>query len=108
MPITSVEKNLDDLTITIVADFAAPLARLWESTPRRAVLGSAPTYPATFVRHDVAVGGRSVYRMTGPEGDEHYGVLGVDWVSTPRTPSRSSTGSRMPRAHRTPTCPAPT
>ena len=76
MPITSVEKNLDDLTITIVADFAAPLARLWDAyaDPRQIErFWGPPTYPATFVRHDVAVGGRSVYRMTGPEGDEHYG-----------------------------------
>ena len=33
MPITSVEKNLDDLTITIVADFAAPLADSGMPTP---------------------------------------------------------------------------
>ena len=31
MPITSVEKDLDQLTITIVADFTAPLARLWDA-----------------------------------------------------------------------------
>jgi hypothetical protein len=27
--VTSVEKDLDQLTITIVAEFAAPLRRLW-------------------------------------------------------------------------------
>jgi len=44
MPITSVEKDLDRLTITIVADFAAPLARvgcLRGPPPDRALLGSA-------------------------------------------------------------------
>jgi uncharacterized protein YndB with AHSA1/START domain len=76
MPITSVEKDLDALTITIVADFAAPLTRLWDAyaDPRQIErFWGPPSYPATFLRHDAAVGGRSVYRMTGPAGDEHYG-----------------------------------
>ena len=88
MPITSVEKNLDDLTITIVADFAAPLARLWDAyaDPRQIErFWGPPTYPATFVRHDVAVGGRSVYRMTGPEGDEHYGCWEWTGVNAPHS-----------------------
>lgn len=76
MPVTSVEKDLDNLSITIVADFAAPLTRLWDAyvDPRQIErFWGPPTYPATFLRHDAAVGGRSVYRMTGPTGDEHYG-----------------------------------
>ena len=76
MPITSVEKDLDNLTITIVADFAAPVTRLWDAyaDPRQIErFWGPPSYPATFLRHDVAVGGRSVYKMTGPTGDEHYG-----------------------------------
>jgi uncharacterized protein YndB with AHSA1/START domain len=76
MSITSVEKDLDQLTITIVADFAAPLQRLWDAyaDPRQIErFWGPPSYPATFLRHDAAPGGRSVYKMTGPEGDEHYG-----------------------------------
>ncbi|MDJ0333978.1 SRPBCC family protein [Salinibacterium sp. G-O1] len=76
MPVTSVEKDLDKLSITIVADFAAPVSRLWDAyiDPRQVErFWGPPTYPATFLRHDAAVGGRSVYRMTGPTGDEHYG-----------------------------------
>ncbi|MDP3208430.1 MAG: SRPBCC family protein, partial [Rhodoglobus sp.] len=38
-----------------------------------------PTYPAKFLRHDAVAGGRSVYFMTGPEGDVHYGCW--DWTS---------------------------
>ena len=37
------------------------------------------TYPATFLRQDAVTGGRSVYKMTGPEGDEHYGCW--EWIS---------------------------
>ena len=88
MPITSVEKNLDDLTITIVADFAAPLARLWDAyaDPRQIErFWGPPTYPATFLRHDVAVGGRSVYRMTGPEGEKYYGYWEIDAVDQPNS-----------------------
>jgi len=82
MPVTSVEKDLDQLTITIVADFAASVARLWDAytDPRQIErFWGPPTYPSTFLRHDAAVGGRSVYKMTGPEGDEHYGCW--DWTS---------------------------
>ena len=82
MPITSVEKDLDTLTITIVADFAAPLRRLWDAyaDPRQIErFWGPPSYPATFLRHDAAVGGRSIYKMTGPEGDEHYGCW--DWTA---------------------------
>lgn len=86
MPVTSVEKDLDQLTITIVADFAAPVTRLWDAyaDPRQIErFWGPPTYPATFLRHDVAVGGRSVYRMTGPSGDEHYGCWEWTDVSAP-------------------------
>jgi len=82
MPVTSVEKDLDQLTITIVADFAAPLRRLWDAytDPRQIErFWGPPTYPAKFVRHDAVAGGRSVYSMTGPEGDVVYGCW--DWTS---------------------------
>lgn len=83
MPVTSVEKDLDHLTITIVADFTAPLRRLWDAytDPRQLErFWGPPTYPATFLRHDAVTGGRSVYVMTGPEGDTHYGCW--EWTST--------------------------
>ena len=86
MPVTSVEKDLDQLTITIVADFAAPVSRLWDaySDPRQIErFWGPPTYPATFIRHDAAPGGRSVYRMTGPAGDQHYGCWEWTDVNAP-------------------------
>jgi len=82
MPVTSVEKDLDQLTITIVADFATTVARLWDAytDPRQIErFWGPPTYPAVFLRHDAAVGGRSIYKMTGPQGDEHYGCW--DWTA---------------------------
>lgn len=84
MPITSVEKNLDALTMTVVADFAATRERLWEAytDPRQIEKFWGPAeWPATFTRHDVFVGGRSDYFMTGPDGERSAGFwefLAVD------------------------------
>lgn len=82
MPVTAVEKDLDQLTITIVADFSASRRRVWDAytDPRQLErFWGPPTYPAKFLRHDALAGGRSVYSMTGPEGDTQYGCW--DWTS---------------------------
>jgi uncharacterized protein YndB with AHSA1/START domain len=82
MPVTSVEKDLDQLNLTIVADFAVPLTRLWDAyiDPRQIErFWGPPTYPATFFRHDAEIGGRSIYKMTGPDGEEPYGAW--EWTS---------------------------
>ncbi len=76
MPITSVHKDPEALTLTVVADFAAPLERLWDAyaDPRQLEkFWGPPTYPATFTRHDMFPGGRSAYAMTGPDGDVSRG-----------------------------------
>lgn len=76
MPITSVDTDPQALTLTVVADFTAPVRRLWDAylDPRQLErFWGPPTYPATFTRHDGFVGGLSNYYMTGPEGDRHYG-----------------------------------
>lgn len=84
MPITSVNKDPENLTMTIVADFPVPLRRLWDAyaDPRQLEkFWGPPTYPATFTRHDLYPGGRSEYYMTGPEGDRSAGYweyLAVD------------------------------
>lgn len=84
MPITSVEKDLDALTMTVTADFAASRQRLWEAytDPRQIERFWGPVeWPATFTRHDVFVGGRSAYVMTGPDGERSAGFwefLAVD------------------------------
>jgi len=82
MPVTSVDTDPVALTITIVAAFAAPVSRVWDAytDPRQIErFWGPPIYPATFLRHDAAVGGTSIYKMTGPEGDEHYGRW--DWTA---------------------------
>ena len=82
MPVTSVTRDPEALTMTVVADFAADLQRLWEVyvDPRQLErFWGPPDYPATFTRHDAAAGGRSSYRMTGPEGESHGGYW--EWLS---------------------------
>lgn len=71
MPITSVVKDPEALTMTVVADFAASRERVWEAytDPRQIEkFWGPPQWPATFLRHDVFPGGRSHFVMTGPDG----------------------------------------
>ena len=82
MPITSVTRDTDALTLTVVADFDAGVQRLWEAyvDPRQLErFWGPPSWPATFTRHDAAKGGRSDYRMTGPDGESSGGYW--EWLS---------------------------
>lgn len=88
MPITSVEKDLDALTLTVVADFPVPVRRLWDAyaDPRQIEKFWGPVdWPATFTRHDMAAGGRSEYYMTGPDGERSGGY----WAFRAVDPGRS-------------------
>ncbi|MDH6236722.1 SRPBCC family protein [Cryobacterium sp. CG_9.6] len=88
MPVTSIETDLDLLTLTIVADFSASLRRVWDAytDPRQIErFWGPPTYPATFLRHDAVAGGRSIYVMTGPDGDQHYGCWEWTAADAPHT-----------------------
>jgi uncharacterized protein YndB with AHSA1/START domain len=69
--VTSVETDYDQLTITVIADFDAPIEQIWElwSDPRKLERWwGPPTYPATFETHDLTPGGEASYVMTGPAG----------------------------------------
>lgn len=84
MTVTNVHRDVDALTMTITAEFDAPIARawkLWENPRQLERWWGPPTYPATFVDHDLTPGGVATYFMTGPEGDQFRGwwrVLAVD------------------------------
>ncbi|TDE98820.1 SRPBCC domain-containing protein [Occultella glacieicola] len=86
MPVTDVKHDMDNLTLTIVAEFAAPVSRVWDvyADPRQLerVFGP-PTYPATFVDHSLTPGSRSTYYMTSPEGEKHAGVWDITTVAEP-------------------------
>ncbi|MDP1858918.1 MAG: SRPBCC family protein [Gemmatimonadaceae bacterium] len=76
MPITTVTSDPKALTLTIVADYSASVERLWEAyaDPRQLERFWGPVeWPATFTRHDMAVGGESHYYMSGPAGERAHG-----------------------------------
>ena len=76
MTVTAIRKDVDALTLTIAAEYDAPPVRVWElwADPRQLERWwGPPTYPATVVAHDLAVGGSVSYYMTGPEGDRLWG-----------------------------------
>ncbi len=76
MPFVSSTKDAEALTLAIVSEFPATPERVWQlwQDPRQLERWwGPPGYPATFSRHDFAVPGRSVYYMTSPEGERHYG-----------------------------------
>jgi len=82
MPVTTITKDPAALTMTVVADFAVALDRLWDAyaDPRRLErFWGPPTWPAQFTRHDVAPGGLSRYTMTGPEGEVSHGYW--EWLT---------------------------
>ncbi|MFV2085368.1 SRPBCC family protein [Micromonospora sp. LOL_021] len=86
MPVTDVQQDLDNRTLTITADFAAPVERVWQvyANPRQLEkVWGPPTYPATVVDHDLTPGGRVTYYMTGPEGDKHAGYWLITAVDEP-------------------------
>jgi uncharacterized protein YndB with AHSA1/START domain len=87
MPVTDVTHDLDALTLTITADFAAPVERVWEvyADPRQLErVWGPPGFPATFVDHDLVPGGRMNYYMTSPEGEKYYAYWDVTGVDRPK------------------------
>jgi uncharacterized protein YndB with AHSA1/START domain len=88
MSVTSVDKNLDSLTITLVADFDAPIERVWQlwADPRKLERWwGPPSYPATVEKHDLTPGGDVTYFMTGPDGDQPRGWWRVTSVNPPKS-----------------------
>jgi uncharacterized protein YndB with AHSA1/START domain len=77
MPVTEVITDPEALTMTLVAEVAAPPARVWRAFTEPAQLErfwGPPGWPATFTQFDFAVGGRAHYMMTGPTGEKPRGA----------------------------------
>jgi uncharacterized protein YndB with AHSA1/START domain len=86
MSIVSVEKDFDRLRLTLVAEFEAPIERVWQlwADPRQLERWwGPPTYPATVETHDLAAGGEVTYLMTGPGGETSRGWWRVASVDPP-------------------------
>lgn len=84
MPVTDVTKDPTALTMTITSEWDTPPEAVWQlwSDPRKLERWwGPPTFPATFVEHDLRTGGRATYFMTGPDGEQHHGwwrIISVD------------------------------
>ncbi|MDP9494034.1 MAG: SRPBCC domain-containing protein [Actinomycetota bacterium] len=88
MSVTSVDKDFDSLTLNLLADFDAPIERVWRlwADPRQLERWwGPPTYPATVEEHDLAPGGDVTYFMTGPEGEKYRGWWRVTAVNPPQS-----------------------
>jgi uncharacterized protein YndB with AHSA1/START domain len=87
MPVVSTTPDTEQLTLTLVAEFAAPPQRVWQlwTDPRQLERWwGPPGWPATFTEHDVTVGGSSRYFMTGPNGEQAHGWWRVLAIDEPR------------------------
>ena len=88
MPVVTTTQDPERLTLTVVAELAAPPARVWQvwSDPRQLERWwGPPTWPATVEEHDFAPGGRSSYYMTGPEGEKARGWWRFTALDEPRS-----------------------
>jgi uncharacterized protein YndB with AHSA1/START domain len=88
MSVISVDKDYGSLTLTLVAEFEAPIDRVWQlwADPRRLERWwGPPSHPATVERHDLTPGGDVTYCMTGPEGDKNRGWWRVTSVDPPKS-----------------------
>ena len=87
MLVTDITKDVENRTIVITAEFAAPVERVWgiyEDARQLEKVWGPPEYPATFVDHELRPGARSTYYMTSPEGERFAGYWDITSVEAPR------------------------
>src|SRR5215208_1740509 len=88
MTVISVEKDVDSVSLLLVAEFDAPIERVWQlwADPRQLERWwGPPTHPATVEQHDLAAGGEVTFVMTGPGGERSRGWWRVTSVDPPRS-----------------------
>ena len=88
MPVVSMNKDVEALTLTMVAEYAVKPERVWQvwADPRQLERWwGPPTWPATFEQHEVKVGGESHYFMTGPDGEKARGWWRFTALDEPRS-----------------------
>jgi len=77
MPTIDITSDPEALTMTVVAEFDAPVERLWAiyTDPRQLErFWGPPGWPATFSEYDLSVGGHAHYAMNGPRGELSRGT----------------------------------
>jgi uncharacterized protein YndB with AHSA1/START domain len=86
MTVTRVDTDLEALTVTLVAEFPAPVQRVWQlwADPRQLERWwGPPGCRATVHEHDLVPGGLVTYVMALPGGKESGGWWRVETVDPP-------------------------
>ena len=76
MTVTSVDKDVGRLTLTVVADFDVAIGRVWRMWADPRLLErwwGPPSHPATVQEHDLSVGGAVTYVLSGRDGQTARG-----------------------------------
>jgi uncharacterized protein YndB with AHSA1/START domain len=88
LTVIRVDKDVDNLTLTLVAEFDAPIERVWQLWADPRLLErwwGPPTYPATVEAHELTPGGQVSYVLTGPDGQGNRGWWRITAVDPPRS-----------------------
>ncbi|QKJ18082.1 SRPBCC family protein [Microbacterium hominis] len=88
MPVTDITTDPEALTMTLTAEFAAPVERLWNAFTQPSQLErfwGPPGWPATFTEFEFVPGGVARYRMTGPAGETSRGGWEFLRIDAPRS-----------------------
>ena len=87
MTVTSIDKDVDNLTLTLVADFAAPPSGCGSCGPTRvsSSAGGAAQLPGHLRAARPEPGRRVTYFMTSPEGEKFHGWWRVTSVDAPKS-----------------------
>lgn len=76
MPLTSISKDPETLTLTVMSEYTVSQQRLWDAfaDPRQLERFWGPPFaPATFTHHDFKAGGRAEYYLELPDGEKWHG-----------------------------------
>ena len=87
MPVTDVTTDPENLTMTLTADFAAPVERVFDAftDPRQLErFWGPPGWPATFTEFDRTIGGFARYHMTSPRGEKSSAAWEFISIDEPR------------------------
>ena len=86
MTVISTRTDVDALTLTLVAEFGAPVERVWQVWADPRLLEAwycPPDFPATFTTYEFVVGGSAEYHATGPDGTRYPGWWTITAIDAP-------------------------
>src|SRR4029453_6363017 len=88
MPLTNVSNDPAAKTITLTAEFDAPVERAWQlyADPRQLEQWwNPPGYPLNITDHNLSVGGMVRAHVTTPDGQKAHAYWRITAVDAPRS-----------------------